>query len=53
MMPDLGKYAEAVLSAYGMTIILIIGLVLVTWLRGRKVRRALDEVEARKTKHGA
>ncbi|HSG57152.1 MAG TPA: heme exporter protein CcmD [Paracoccaceae bacterium] len=52
-MPDLGKYAAAVLSAYGMTVLLLLGLVAVTWLRGRRVRRKLDEIEARKTKHGA
>lgn len=51
-MPDLGKYADAVLSAYAMTVVLIVGLVVVTWVRGRKMRRALDEVEARKTTHG-
>jgi heme exporter protein D len=53
-MPELGKYADAVLGSYAASIALI--LVVVGWSlwRGARVRRALAEVEARagKKKHG-
>ncbi|QFS82717.1 Heme exporter protein D (CcmD) [Roseivivax sp. THAF40] len=48
MMPDLGKYADTVLSAYAVSLVLIVALVALTVMRARKVRRALDEVEARR-----
>ena len=47
-MPDLGKYAAEVLSAYALTILLIAGLVAATWLRSRRMKRALDQAEARR-----
>ena len=47
-MPDLGKYGTEVLSAYLVTIALLAGLILVTWLRSRRVRAALEQAEARK-----
>ncbi len=48
MMPDLGRYAVAVLSAYGLSLALIGALVaLVVW-RGARVRRTLAEAEARR-----
>jgi heme exporter protein D len=47
MMPDLGKYAVAVLGSYGATIALIAALVALSfWQRGR-AKRLLAEVEAR------
>ena len=46
-MPELGKYAVTVLSSYGVTILLVAALVAQTIWRGRKVRRALEEREAR------
>ncbi len=48
LMPDLGKYAAEVLSAYALSLVLIGGLVLVTWLRARRVKRALEQAEARR-----
>ncbi|MBC57465.1 MAG: heme exporter protein CcmD [Confluentimicrobium sp.] len=48
MMPDLGKYAVAVLSSYGVTLALLAGLVGLTLLRGARVRRQLDAVEQRR-----
>ena len=48
MMPDLGKYAFAVLSSYGASIVLLAGLVVVTLRRGRKARRALEAVERKR-----
>lgn len=46
-MPDLGKYAVEVLSAYGATLVLMAALVAWSLLRAKRVRRALDEAEAR------
>ena len=51
-MPDLGKYAEAVLSAYAASIILLLLLVFVTFWRGRKVRAEMEVIEARRDKNG-
>jgi heme exporter protein D len=47
MMPDLGKYAEAVLSSYAISLGLIVALVVLSILRARKVKAQLAEVEAR------
>lgn len=52
MMPDLGKYAVAVLSAYGASLVLLAGLLLVTLRRGRKVRSELDRIETRRERDG-
>jgi heme exporter protein D len=49
MMPELGKYAFAVLSSYGVTILLLAVIVLVSFRRARKVRAALDEIENRRS----
>ena len=48
MMPDLGKYAFSVLSAYGVSLVLIIGLVLLSIQRSKKARVELEKVEGRK-----
>ncbi len=53
MMPDLGKYAGAVLWSYVASIALIGALVALSIWQGRRVKRALDEVEARQEKHDA
>jgi heme exporter protein D len=45
MMPDLGKYGVYVLSAYGASILLLIGLVALTLRAGRKARSDLSDVE--------
>lgn len=42
MMPELGKYAGAVLSAYGLSLVLIAGIVAVSVVRARRVARALN-----------
>lgn len=47
MMPDLGKYADAVLSAYAVSLVLIALLIWASLRRARKIRAELDEVEAR------
>ncbi|RVT84167.1 heme exporter protein CcmD [Rhodobacteraceae bacterium CCMM004] len=47
-MPDLGAYAVEVLSAYAVSLSLIVGIVLLTALRGRRVKRQLEEMERRR-----
>lgn len=47
-MVDLGQYAVPVLSAYAGTIVLLLGLVLASVLRARRVKRQLAAVEARR-----
>lgn len=45
MMPDLGKYADAVLSAYSASIALLVILVVMTLIRGRKLRAEMARYE--------
>ena len=52
MLPELGKYAGAVLSSYAVSIALILALVLASIIRARRVKRELDEVEARGRRNG-
>lgn len=52
MMPDLGKYSEAVLSSYAATLLLLALLVLITLHKGRKARRALNEIERKRETNG-
>jgi heme exporter protein D len=47
MMPDLGRYAVEVLSAYAVSIVLLVAIVALSVARARRVRRDLDEAEAR------
>jgi len=44
-MPELGKYAGAVLSSYGLSIALIVALVALSVWRGRRVKAQLDAIE--------
>ena len=44
-MPDLGDYAFEVLSAYAVSIVLLVAIVAFSWRRYVKVRAALEEVE--------
>ena len=48
MMPDLGAYAVPVLSAYGVSIALLIVLVGASVWKARRVRTRLEEVETRR-----
>lgn len=52
MLPDLGKYAATVLSAYGASITLLVGLVLLSVIKGRRVRKQMQVVEARGKDNG-
>ncbi len=47
MMPDLGKYAVAVLGSYAVAILLIGGLVVLSLWQGARARAALRAAEAR------
>jgi heme exporter protein D len=54
MMPDLGKYALWVLSAYGVSLGLLAAITLLSVLQARRTRRALQRMEAaRMTAKGA
>jgi heme exporter protein D len=50
MMPELGKYAVAVLGSFGATALLLAALIAVTLWKSARVKRALAEVEARQGK---
>ena len=50
--PDLGKYAVEVISAYGVSLALLVILVVVSWRQSRLVRRRLQDVEDRRRKNG-
>ncbi len=50
MMPDLGKYAGTVLTAYGAAIALLVVLVAVTLWQGARTKRQLAEIEGRLAK---
>ena len=49
-MPELGKYAFAVLGSYAATAVLIAALVGLTLWQSARTRRVLAEVEARQGK---
>ena len=53
MMPELGKYAGAVIGSYAASILILLALVVWSMWRGAAVKRALREAEARQGKnHG-
>lgn len=52
MMPDLGKYAEAVLSSYAVSIVLIVGLIVVSVLRSNRVKKELQQIEKKVKSNG-
>ncbi|MCJ8139812.1 heme exporter protein CcmD [Falsirhodobacter halotolerans] len=47
MIPDLGKYAATVLGAYGLTFLLMGGLIGLSIWQAARMRRKLAEVERR------
>nr|WP_093741206.1 heme exporter protein CcmD [Sulfitobacter delicatus] len=51
-MPELGKYASEVMSAYAVSLLLLAALLVVTLWRGRAARRALEETEAEAGRRG-
>ena len=48
MIPDLGKYADTVLSAYGVTFLLLGGIIGLSLWRARRVKARLAAAEARR-----
>lgn len=48
-MPDLGKYAGDVYAAYGITFLLLAGLIVSSLRRSKRVKRQLAEAEERRT----
>ncbi len=48
MMPDLGKYAATVLAAYGATLVLLAGVVVLSVVQSRRAKARLAEIEGRK-----
>jgi heme exporter protein D len=51
-MPDLGKYAFEVLSAYGVSLVMLALLVVLTLRRGRAARATLDAAEREAKRDG-
>jgi heme exporter protein D len=52
MMPELGKYAGAVLGSYAISIGLIVVLVALSLWRARRIKKELEKVEARRRENG-
>lgn len=50
MIPDLGKYVDTVLGAYGVTLLLLALLVGASWRRSIRTRRELRRLEARRSR---
>ncbi len=46
-MPELGKYATAIFSAWGLSLGALALLIGISWVQSRRARRALDAAEAR------
>jgi len=44
-MPDLGKYADTVLAAYAVSLVLILGLVLISVIRSSRVKKQLEAID--------
>lgn len=51
-MPDLGKYADAVLSAYAVSLVLLAVCVAMSLWKGRRARAAMRDVEDRVKRNG-
>ncbi|WP_172677842.1 heme exporter protein CcmD [Ruegeria sp. 6PALISEP08] len=52
MIPDLGKYADSVLSSYAVSVGLLVVLVAYSVIRGRKMRRDMEKIEQRMSRNG-
>ncbi|MEM7317685.1 MAG: heme exporter protein CcmD [Pseudomonadota bacterium] len=52
MIPDLGKYADTVLWAYAVSLVLLVALVGLTIYRGRKVRAEMEHAERSAARNG-
>jgi heme exporter protein D len=52
MMPDLGKYAGDVLTAYGITSALLVGLVVLSLIQSARIKKRLRAAEERRKSNG-
>ncbi len=52
MLPELGKYAAEVISAYGVSIAMLLALVVLTLRRGRRARATLRLAEQEAKRDG-
>lgn len=52
MMPDLGKYAIPVLSAYGATIFILVVLIWASIARAVRVKKNLEDFEVKRKGNG-
>ena len=52
MIPELGKYAGTVLSAYAISILLLVALVGVSLMRAKRVKIQLQEIESKAKNNG-
>lgn len=48
MLPDLGKHADTVLSAYVISIVLLVGLVTLSFWQSHRARIRLSQIESRR-----
>ncbi|MBT4999525.1 MAG: heme exporter protein CcmD [Tateyamaria sp.] len=46
-MPDLGKYADTVLWAYAASLLLLLGIVILSLWRGHRIRLEMQDLEGR------
>lgn len=51
-MPELGKYALAVLASYGVSLAMLVGLSALSMARARRVRGQLAALEQRLRRNG-
>ncbi|WP_172294388.1 heme exporter protein CcmD [Pseudoruegeria sp. HB172150] len=51
MIPELGKHAGTVLSAYAISLILLAGIIVLSLVQAKRAKRRLAAAEARRT-HG-
>jgi heme exporter protein D len=47
-MPDLGKYADAILWSWAATLVLVAAVIAVSWWQSARVKKKLDAAEARR-----
>jgi heme exporter protein D len=52
MMPELGKYAVAVLSSYGVSVAMLAAICALSLMRARRMRRDLATLEQRMRRNG-
>jgi heme exporter protein D len=52
MMPDLGKYTGDVFAAYGITFVLLGGLIALSIIRAARIKKRLQAAEERRKING-